>query len=67
MARVEAKTCRVDRWKTSDQKLRWCAATLLMVEKQFRRVRGCEKLHLLQQALTTKINAGSTATRRAAA
>ncbi len=60
MARVEDKTCRVDRWKTSDQKLRWCAATLLAVEKQFRRVRGCEKLHLLQQALSTKINAGNT-------
>lgn len=61
MARVEAKTCRVDRWKTSDQKLRWCAATLQTVEKQFRRVRGCAKLHLLQQALTTKIKARAAA------
>lgn len=61
MARVEAKTERVDRWKTSDQKLRWCAATLQMVEKQFRRVRGCEKLYLLQQALTTKINTRAAA------
>jgi hypothetical protein len=32
MARVEAKTERVDRWRTSDQKLRWCAAALLAVE-----------------------------------
>jgi len=50
MARVEAKTQRVDRWKTSDRKLRWCATTLLIVENHFRRVRGCDKLHLLQQA-----------------
>ncbi len=57
MARVEDKTQRVDRWKTSDQKHRWCAATLLMVEKQFRRVRGCEKLHLLQHALMANIKA----------
>ena len=68
MARVEAKTQRVDRWKTSDQKLRWCAATLLVVEKQFRRVRGCDKLHLLQHALMTNIKAGvDNTTRRAAA
>lgn len=32
MARVEDKTCRVDRWRTSDQKLRWCAAAVLAVE-----------------------------------
>ena len=51
MARVEAKTRRVDRWRTSDQKLRWCAATLLQIEQQFRRVKGCKKLGLLQQAL----------------
>lgn len=25
MARVEARTAKVDRWRTSDQKLRWCA------------------------------------------
>ena len=68
MARVEAKTQRVDRWKTSDQKLRWCAATLLVVEKQFRRVRGCDKLHLLQHALMTNIKAvANNTTRRAAA
>ena len=44
MARVEDKTCRVDRWRTSDQKLRWCAAAMFAVEKQFRRVRGCDHL-----------------------
>lgn len=55
MARVEAKTRRVDRWRNSDQKLRWCAATLLLIEKQFRRVKGCKHLPLLQRALTLKI------------
>jgi len=52
MARVEEKTARVDHWRTSDQKLRWCAAALLAVEAQFRRVKGCDKLGLLKQALT---------------
>lgn len=52
MARVEEKTARVDHWRTSDQKLRWCAAALLAIETQFRRVKGCDKLILLKQALT---------------
>jgi transposase-like protein len=55
MARVEAKTARVDRWRTSDQKLRWCAAALLAVEAQFRRVKGYTHLPLLAQALQAKI------------
>ena len=52
MARVEEKTARVDHWRTSDQKLRWCAAALLAIEAHFRRVKGCDKLGLLKQALT---------------
>ena len=61
MARVEAKTERVDRWRTSDQKLRWCAAALLAVEKQFRRVKGYTHLPLLERALATKITPPLTA------
>ncbi len=61
MARVEAKTERVDRWRTSDQKLRWCAAALLAVEKQFRRVKGCVHLPLLERALMTKITPSAIA------
>jgi putative transposase len=62
MARVEAKTRRVDRWRTSDQKLRWCASTLLHIEKGFRSVKGCKKLSLLQQALqNAKITTGQAA------
>jgi len=55
MARVEAKTERVDRWRTSDQKLRWCAAALLAAEAKFRRVKGYKQLPLLERALTTKM------------
>lgn len=55
MARVEERTARVDHWRTSDQKLRWCAASLWAVEAQFRRVKGCDKLPLLVQALGAKI------------
>jgi transposase-like protein len=40
MARLEARTRRVTRWRTSDQKLRWCAASLFAMEKQFRRVKN---------------------------
>ena len=57
MARVEAKTERVDRWRTSDQKLRWCAAALLALEPQFRRVKGCKHLPLLINALKANISA----------
>ena len=56
MARVEAKTRRIGRWRTSDQKQRWCAATLLQIEHQFRRVRAYQKLPLLQRAVTGKLH-----------
>ena len=61
MARVEAKTRRVDRWRTSDQKLRWCASTLLHIEQGFRLVKGCRKLSLLQQALKNNTSTTRTA------
>ncbi len=61
MARVEAKTERVDRWRTSDQKLRWCAAALLAVEAQFRRVKGHAHLPLLERALATNLTPSLTA------
>lgn len=61
MARLEAKTERVDRWRTSDQKLRWCAAALWAVEAQFRRVKGYAHLPLLAQALKAKITTATDA------
>lgn len=54
MSRLEARTRRVTRWRTSDQKLRWCASALWAMERQFRRVKGCKHLPLLQQALRTQ-------------
>ena len=56
LARVEAKTPRVGRWRTSDQKQRWCAASLLQIEHRFRRVRAYQKLPLLQRALSGKLH-----------
>ena len=51
MARIEAKTQRIARWRTSDQKLRWCAAALWHTERQFRRVKGHRALPLLMKVL----------------
>jgi transposase-like protein len=61
MARVEARTQRVARWRTSDQKQRWCAAALLALESQFRRVKGYRHLPLLHQALTQTTSTFSNA------
>ena len=57
MARVDARLRRVTRWRTSDQKQRWCAAALLALEGKFRRIKGYHHLPLLQQALRTTIKA----------
>lgn len=51
MARVEARRRRVTRWRTSDQKQRWCAAALVALEAQFRRIKGHRYLPLLVHAL----------------
>lgn len=56
MARLEAKTRRVTHWRTSDQKLRWCASALLATEKQFRRVKNHRHLPLLKQALQNRLS-----------
>ena len=61
MARLEAKTHRVTRWRTSDQKLRWCAAALWTMERQFRRVKGYRYLPLLKQALNPKLSTTAAA------
>ena len=61
MARVEATTHRVGRWRTSDQKQRWCAATLLHIEQRFRRVKGVTHLPLLQAALGLKLSVHTAA------
>ncbi|HKV50240.1 MAG TPA: transposase [Gemmatimonadaceae bacterium] len=61
MSRLEARTHRVTHWRTSDQKLRWCAAALWAMERHFRRVKNYRHLPLLKQALETKLVLTSTA------
>jgi putative transposase len=61
MARLEAKTRRVTRWKTSDQKLRWCASALWTTERQFRRVKNHRHLRLLTLALQGNVERTTTA------
>jgi transposase-like protein len=61
MARVEAKIHRVSRWRTSDQKLRWCASALWTMERQFRRVKNHRHLPLLKQALHGKLSLTTSA------
>ena len=56
MSQLERKTQRVARWRTSDQKLRWCAAALLQLEPRLRRIKGCDQLPLLQSALANKLH-----------
>ncbi|MGH7633323.1 MAG: IS256 family transposase [Gemmatimonadaceae bacterium] len=55
MSRLEARTHRVTHWRTSDQKMRWCAAALGAMERQFRRVKHYRHLPLLKQALQNKL------------
>ena len=61
MARLEAKTRRVTRWRTSDQKLRWCASALWATERQFRRVKNHRSLPLLKAALQRTLTGTNSA------
>ena len=51
MAQVEQRTAKVDHWRTSDQKQRWCAAALLAIEPRLRKVKGYRHLPRLVEAL----------------
>lgn len=61
MARLAAKTRRVTRWRTSDQRLRWCASALWAMERQFRRIKHHRHLPLLKHALENKLWLTTTA------
>lgn len=50
-ARTQSWTHRVKRWRGGQMVLRWGAAALLFAQKGFRRVRGCDHLHQLLEAL----------------
>ncbi|MHB1163478.1 MAG: IS256 family transposase [Minisyncoccota bacterium] len=56
MARLEAKTQRVTRWRTSDQTLRWCASALWAADRQCRRVKNYRHLPLLKHALQNRLS-----------
>ena len=49
-------TGRVKHWKSSDQRHRWVAATLLEIEKKMRRIGNYKHLPLLRSALQQEIN-----------
>jgi hypothetical protein len=51
MAQVEARTGKVDRWRTSDQKQRWLASALPDIEPRLRRISGYRALPKLRAAL----------------
>jgi transposase-like protein len=51
MAQVEQRTAKVDHWRTSEQKQRWCAAALLLIEPRLRKVKGYRHLPRLVEAL----------------
>jgi transposase-like protein len=61
MSRLEAKTHRVKHWRTSDQKLRWCASALWAMERQFRRVKNHRHLPLLKRALKNTLSLTTSA------
>jgi transposase-like protein len=62
MAQVEQRTGKVDHWRTSDQKQRWCAAALLQIEPRLRKVKGYQALTQLVQALkVTQVRARDAA------
>jgi transposase-like protein len=45
------RTRQVKRWDGPKMILRWTAAALLVAEKNFRRIKGCEQLSLLEKVL----------------
>jgi len=51
----------VTHWRTSDQKLRWCASALWATERQFRRVKNHRYLRLLMQALQGNVSQTTSA------
>jgi transposase-like protein len=61
MSRLEARVRRVTHWRTSDQKLRWTAAALGAMERQFRRVKHHRHLPLLKRALHERMTRTSAA------
>lgn len=66
LSQVGAYTDKVDRWRSSDQKQRWVASALLMIEPRLHRIKGYRHLPLLRAALQREI-ASSTQRRESVA
>lgn len=66
-ALVERRTGKVTSWRTSDQKHRWLAATLLDIEPRLRRIRGYRSLPLLRSAIQREIRGQEDRTEHRAA
>jgi transposase-like protein len=54
-AQLGQLTDKVDHWRTSDQKQRWVASALLLIEPRLRRIKGYRHLPQLQEALCGEI------------
>lgn len=54
-AQLGQLTDKVDHWRTSDQKHRWVASALLLIEPRLRRIKGYRQLPQLRAALQGEI------------
>jgi putative transposase len=54
-AQLGQLTDKVDHWRTADQKHRWVASALVLIEPRLRRIKGYRHLPLLRAALQTEI------------
>jgi transposase-like protein len=65
-ARIGQHTDKVDYWKTSDQKHRWIAASLLDIEPRLNRVSGSKHLSILRAAIKRELKLEEKRMREAA-
>ena len=65
-AQLGQLTDKVDHWRTSDQKQRWVASALILIEPRLRRIKGYRHLPQLQIALRTEIQRESVTETRIA-
>ena len=65
-AQLGQLTDKVDHWRTSDQKQRWVASALLLIEPRLMRIKGYRHLPQLQMALRTEIQRESVTKTRIA-
>ena len=65
-AQLGQLTDKVDHWRTSDQKQRWVASALILIEPRLRRIKGYRHLPQLQMALRTEIQRESVTETRIA-